>query len=218
MASNGIKQYFYSILDLKPGEGKLVGLMFLYNFILLVSLYLLKPVRDSLFLVEMGPQQLPYVFMLTALVAVPVSMGYSRYSRRASLSWVINGATFFLAASLAAIWWLLGVESPVLYYTLYTWVSIYSILVTSQFSLLANALFRPTQANRVFTSQRLAAIIGSIAGVVITGLPTDALIMKPSTLILVGAALLAVTIVFVRILRVVTNVAGDSGQEMVSDK
>src|SRR5699024_10223871 len=145
MASNRIKQYFYSILDLKAGEGKLVGLMFLYNFILLVTLYLLKPVRDSLFLVEMGPQQLPYVFMLTALVAVPVSIGYSRYSSRASLSWVINGVTFFLAASLVAIWWLLGVESPVLYYTLYIWVSIYSILVTSQFWLLANALFRPMQ-------------------------------------------------------------------------
>ena len=201
MASNRIQQYFYSVLDLKPGEGKLVGLMFLYNFILLVTLYLLKPVRDSLFLVELGPQQLPYVFILTALAAVPVSMGYSRYSAKAPLSWVINGVTFFLSISLIAIWWLLSIDSPVLYYALYIWVSIYSILVTSQFWLLANALFRPVQAKRIFTLLSLAAIIGSIAGGEITGLLTDELHFAPSTLILVGAGLLLSTILLVRIIR-----------------
>lgn len=53
-----MKEYFFSIFDIKPGEGKLVGLMALYNFILLVTLYLLKPVRDSLFLVELGSRRL----------------------------------------------------------------------------------------------------------------------------------------------------------------
>src|SRR5699024_11241110 len=108
MASKRIKQYFYSMLDLKPGEGKLVGLMFLYNFILLVTLYLLKPVRDSLFLVEMGPQQLPYVFMLTALVAVPVSICYSRFSRWASLCWVLIGVAYFFDECLCYNWCFLG--------------------------------------------------------------------------------------------------------------
>src|SRR5699024_6040696 len=95
---------------------------------------------------------------------------------------------------------------------------IYSILVTSQFWLLANALFRPTQAKRIFTLLSLAAIIGSIAGGEITGLLTDGLNMKPSTLILVGAALLVATIFLVRIIRRETNGRADSGQEMASDK
>ena len=212
MENSRIKNYIFSALDIKPGEGVLVGLMFLYNFILLVTLYLLKPVRDSLFLVEMGAQQLPYVFILTALVAVPVSMGYSRYSSKVSLGWVINGVTLFLSASLVLIWWLLRIESPILYYALYIWVSIYSILITSQFWLLANDLFRPTQAKRIFALLSLGAIAGSIAGGEITGLLTDNFGLSPASLLLMGAGILFLTVFLVGAIRQVANGAEGTRQ------
>src|SRR5690625_7959403 len=96
----GMKAYLHSFIDIKPGETKLVVLMVLYSFLLLITLYLLKPVRDSLFLVEQGSHQLPLVFIFTALAVIPVSMGYSRFSHDVNLDWLINGVTLFLTASL----------------------------------------------------------------------------------------------------------------------
>lgn len=200
-----MKEYLHSIIDIKPGEGKLVGCMILYNFILLVTLYLLKPVRDSLFLVELGSQQLPLVFMFTALAVIPISMGYSRFSNRVSLGWVINGVTLFLTANLIIIWWLIRVDSPVLYYLLYIWVSIYSVLITSQFWLLSNALFNPMQAKRIFGLLSLAAIAGAMAGGEITGFLIDQLNIDPPNLLLVGAVILFLTVFLVWVIRAEAN-------------
>ncbi|SHG24404.1 ATP/ADP translocase [Fodinibius roseus] len=196
-----MKEYLHSIIDIKQGEGKLAGLMILYNFILLVTLYLLKPVRDSLFLVELGSRQLPLVFMLTALAVIPISMAYSRFSNNVSLGWVINGVTLFLTANLVIIWWLVRADSPVLYYLLYIWVSIYSILITSQFWLLSNALFTPIQAKRIFGLLSLAAIAGAMAGGEITGVLIDQLGVDPRNLLLIGAAILFSTIFLVWAIR-----------------
>lgn len=200
-----MKEYLHSIIEIKQGEGKLVGLMLLYNFILLVTLYLLKPVRDSLFLVEQGSRELPLVFMLTALAVIPISMGYSRFSNKMSLGWVINGVTLFLTVNLLVIWWLIRIDSPVLYYLLYIWVSIYSILITSQFWLLSNALFNPIQAKRIFGLLSLAAIAGAMAGGEITGFLIDQAGVDPQNLLLVGAVILLSTIFLVWAIRTEAN-------------
>jgi ATP/ADP translocase/HEAT repeat protein len=201
MNINQLKEYIRSGLNLKPGEGRLAGLMFLYNFVLLVTLYLLKPVRDSLFLVEMGPEQLPLVFIFTALAVIPISMAYSRFSGRLSLGWVINGVTAFLSATLILIWWLLQIDSSALYYVLYIWVSIYSVLITSQFWLLANSLFDAVQAKRIFSLLSVAAIAGAIAGGEITGLLVDELDIAAQNLLLIGALLLFSTVFLVKAIR-----------------
>ncbi|SMO51795.1 Npt1/Npt2 family nucleotide transporter [Fodinibius sediminis] len=196
-----MKEYLLSIVDLKSGEGRIVGLMVLYNFILLVTLYLLKPVRDSLFLVELGPRQLPFVFILTALAVVPISIGYSRFSARVSMGWVINGITLFLAVNLVVIWWLIRTDSQILYFGFYIWVSIYSILITSQFWLLANALFDPMQAKRIFGLLSLSAIAGAMAGGEITGFLVDQAGVAPQQLLLVGAVILFGTLLLVWAIR-----------------
>jgi ATP/ADP translocase len=207
-----IREYFWSIFDIRPGEGRLIGLMALYNFLLLVTLYLLKPVRDSLFLVELGAKQLPFVFIITALVVVPISMGYSRLSNRILLSQVIYGVTSFLAANLLLIWWFIGIDSPTLYYILYIWVTIYSVLITSQFWLLANAIYTATQAKRIFSMLSLAAIAGAIAGGEITGLLVDKVGIASETLLLIGAATLLSTLFIVRKVKLMKN-----GKQQISD-
>lgn len=200
-----IREYFRSIFDIRPGEGRLIGWMALYNFLLLVTLYLLKPVRDSLFLVELGAKQLPFVFIITALVVVPISMGYSRLSNRIVLSQIIYGVTSFLAANLLLIWWFIGIDSPILYYILYIWVTIYSVLITSQFWLLANAIYTATQAKRIFSMLSLAAIAGAIAGGEITGLLVEKVGIASETLLLIGATTLFSTLFIVRRVKQLQN-------------
>ena len=52
--------------------------MALYHVLLLVSLYLLKPTRDSLFLSSHGPGELPFVFLVTTAVMMPVAYLHTR--------------------------------------------------------------------------------------------------------------------------------------------
>lgn len=187
------KTNFKALFALEPGEKSQAILMFLYNFILLNTLYLLKPVRDSLFLEEAGPQNLPFVFLLTAVVVIPISMGYLKLSRKASVGWVINIVTLFLAVNLFLFWFFINSGHNFIFYGFYVWVSIYGVLITSQFWLFANTIFNPVQARKVFNFLSLGAIAGSVTGGELTAVLVNVLSLHPESLLLICAFILVGT-------------------------
>ena len=67
-----MKRIFGSIFEVRKGEIGITLLMFANYYLILVTYYLLKPARDSLFLVKVSPELLPLVFVITALVTAPV--------------------------------------------------------------------------------------------------------------------------------------------------
>ena len=69
-------------LDIRRGEGRPALIMAGNYFLVLVSIYLLRPARDALFLVNLEPAQLPWVYLLTAFVAAPVAVVYARVGRK----------------------------------------------------------------------------------------------------------------------------------------
>jgi ATP/ADP translocase/HEAT repeat protein len=184
-----------SIFGLRREERTLALLMALYHVLLLVSLYLLKPVRDSLFLSSRGPAELPFVFLLTAAAVVPVAFFHMRAGRRMNVGPLIDGVSVVLVISLLGLRGLLSVGGEWVTYLLYAWVSIYGLVVTSQFWLLANALFTASQSKRVFTLLSAGAIVGAILGGEITGLLVDGLGVTSENLLWgAGAVLLASTV------------------------
>ena len=118
-------------------------------YLVLVTYYFLKPARDSLFLVEIGPGQLPVVFMLIADVAAPVTAFYAHAGRSLVLNHLVVVTTGALMANLLILRWIIGFDAPWVFYVFYIWVSIYGVLSTSQFWLLANAMFDASQAKRL---------------------------------------------------------------------
>lgn len=197
-----------TILDLRAGERTLVGLMFAYNFALLVTLYLLKPARDSLFLIELGPRSLPFVFLATAVAVVPVTILYGRIGRRLRLSQLVNGTTLVLIVSLVALRWAISIEADWVFFLLYIWVSIYSVLATSQYWLLAGSVFDPTQAKRVFALLSLGAILGAVAGGELTGFLVEEMGMRTRNLLWVAVGVLVTTVGLVNWIRVRANAQG----------
>ena len=169
-------------------------LMSVYHFILLITLYLLKPVRDSLFLSDRGAGELPFVFILTTVAIVPVAVAHTRFGRRWQVGRLLDGVSLMLAASLVGMHGLVGLETAWSAYALYAWVSIYGLLVTSQFWLLANAIFTASQAKRVFTALSVGAILGAVTGGEITGLLIDVVGLRSIDLLWVTAALLTASI------------------------
>lgn len=138
--------------------------MFGLHFILMVILYFLKPARDSLFLTENGPSELPFVYILLALVSIPVtqllSSVMSRYSVRSVLMWTLG----FLLINLILLRWLFTLQQDWIFMAFYVWVGIFGILVISLFWILSSTVFKPAQSKRIFPFLTLGAILGAIAG------------------------------------------------------
>jgi len=193
------KRLFGSIVDVRRGEIMLTALMFLYYYLLLATYYFLKPARDSLFLVKLGAEQLPLVFMLTAVVVVPIVTIYSRASRALRLNQLINITTLVLIINLVILRWLLQFNHAAVFYIFYTWVSIYGALTTSQFWLLANGVFDATQAKRLFVLFGLGGIVGAFTGGELTSVIINTLGVSTENLLFFCIALLAVCIALVNV-------------------
>ncbi|MDH3216678.1 MAG: hypothetical protein OEN01_10335, partial [Candidatus Krumholzibacteria bacterium] len=194
-----MKRWLRSIIDVRRGEITLTLLMFSYYYLLLVTYYFLKPARDSLFLVKLGSEQLPIVFMLIAVIVVPVTTLYARASRSLKLNQLINGTTVVLIANLIVLRWLLEFNHPSVFYIFYIWVSIYGALSTAQFWLLANAVFDATQAKRLFVLLGLGGIVGAFTGGEVTSLFVNTFHVSTENLVLFCIGFLATCILLVNL-------------------
>lgn len=191
-----MRRLLSSVVDIRKGEGLLVTFMFSYYYLILITYYFLKPVRDSLFLVSLGPEQLPLVFILIALVVAPITTFYSRSARSFSLHQVMNVTIAVLIGNLIFLRWLIQLDQAWVFFVLYIWVSIYAVLGTTQFWLLANTLFDAAQAKRVFWFLNLGGILGAMTGGEVTSLIIRHLGVQTENLLYVCMGLLGCCLLF----------------------
>ena len=161
-----MKQLLQKTIDIRAGEWKRVLIMAGYNFVIIASYNVLKPMTRSLFVTEMGLQQLPFLYMLLAGVVGVFVVLYLRISNSIKLDKLVNITTVVLMLSLLFFWWLLSIDikSAFLYYGLFIWASIYGVLTTTQYWLLANYVFNAREAKRLFPILTSSALTGAIMG------------------------------------------------------
>jgi len=140
--------------------------MFAYIFLVISSLMIAKPVSSSLFLSKFGVTRLPYVFILMAFFAAGVSAYIARLLKTFHLFQVISKTTHAVIASLFVFWILLHIKPAegIALFVFYVWVAIFALISTSQFWILANSIFNPREAKRLFGFIGSGAIAGGIFG------------------------------------------------------
>ncbi|MBU8870056.1 MAG: cyclic nucleotide-binding domain-containing protein [Gemmatimonadales bacterium] len=180
-------------LDVRPSERRLALAMFGNYFLVLVSIYLLRPARDSLFLVNLEPAQLPWVYLLTALVAAPVAVLYTRVGRHYRLQRVSILTILCLMAGLLGLYRILEFDQNWVYYLFYAWTGVTGGMVTSQFWLLANAVFDASQAKRLFPLLGVGGIAGAFAGGELTNRLVDNMGLPTSSLVLISLVALGLS-------------------------
>ncbi len=161
-----MKNLFRELFDIREGEDHRAALMFSYIFLVICSLLIVKPVRNSLFLTHIGIEQLPVAFILVAIVAALVSNIYSSLSKSIRLDQLII-STFFVSIALLFFFryfLYLKYQQDWFYYALYIWVAIFGVITTSQFWLLANYVFNAREAKRLFGLIGAGGISGGIFG------------------------------------------------------
>ncbi len=176
-----IKKYYEHLLrnvfDIREGEYRRAVLMQLNIFLLISTLLIVKPAVNGLFLAKLGAENLPNVFVLVAICAGLVSLLYSRVLSRMPLNVIISRTLIWSVIVLIGFGILLRLnflEGWVLY-LFYIWVAIFAVLSASQFWILANIVFNPREAKRLFGFIGAGAIAGGIFGGYLTSIIAESL-------------------------------------------
>src|SRR2546422_566104 len=159
-----IRKRLLELVPVRPGEGLITTIMSLYIFATLTFYYILKPMRSSFFLKNLPSSKLPFAYILTAIFAGTLTTLVFKFSRRLSVvslititNLVVIGTLFYFRSVMGRpIWNLPNVW--------FVYLQIMSVLLVSQFWLLAGFIYDNRQANRIYGLLGAGAIAGSIAG------------------------------------------------------
>ena len=187
--SKAIRSWFDALTDVRRDELRPLILMIVYGFLAMTSYYVVKPVRNAVFLDRVGAANLPYVYMATALIVSVIMVFYSRWVDRIGHKTLLLGTIGFLASNLVLFRWLLLLKEDLFVSgAFYIWGKLYPLLVVSQFWLVGNLMWTTRQAKRLFGPVGIGLIVGGIAGSAIAGWAAH--LLGSENLLLVTAGML----------------------------
>lgn len=151
-------------LGIHPGEGSLAWLFFVYFLLLATCHYVGKSVRYSTYVEDLGATQLPWAYLLVALVSFPILLLYLRLTARFSQPLLISLFCLFQASGLVLFFWLFSLNSRVVAVAFFVWTTVAFGIGVSQLWSYANHVFDARQARRLFAFVAAGGLLGAIPG------------------------------------------------------
>ena len=184
------------IVQLRDGEEATALLMFLYSFLAMTSYNIIRPITRSEFISSLGADNLPYVtFAIGVLIGV-IMQGYTRVISRVPRRWIIPVTQVGMAGLLLIFWFLFSfVGADWVAVAFYIIVSILAILLISQFWTLANDIYDPRQAKRVFGFVGAGSNLGGATGAGLTAYLVQS--VGSRTMILIATVVMGVCLAIV---------------------
>ena len=189
-----IKKLLSPIVELRDHEVVTSLMMFTYSFLVMTAYTALKPVSRSKFITDLGADNLPLVQFAFGLAVGFVMQGYSAAFTRLPRRWALPITVGGLGGVLVAFWVWFQTGSQWASTGFYFFNLMLGILVISQFWTLANSIYDPRQAKRVFGFIGGGSSLGGIAG---SSLSILAGTIGTSNLLLVSAAMMGLCFVLV---------------------
>ncbi|MGZ5554412.1 MAG: NTP/NDP exchange transporter [Candidatus Aminicenantales bacterium] len=151
--------------DIRHGEAPKALLLALNIFLLLLAYYILKPLRESLLLVDQkAPQVKSYLSGAQAVLFVFVIKGFSRLASKVPRHVLITWTTSFFISNLVIFYFLhaggMAVKSMGILF--FIWVGIFNYFVIAQFWGFANDLYSDEVGKRTFPLVALGATLGGL--------------------------------------------------------
>jgi len=218
------REFLRAVVGTSHGGGARLVLMAGYLLLIITCYTTAKAVRDSLFIIEIGPAQLPLLYVMSAVCMAAISAVYPRALRKLGLYSLIQVTSLASVASMVAFWWFVDDDSRTSLYVLYVWVSLFGAITASQAWSLASHVFDAREARRSYAWIGLGGVLGGIMGGSLARFVAPWL--GSEMLLLICAGLMVVTIAILRYLarhqdwmtREQTEAAGksDSGSAVLS--
>jgi ATP:ADP antiporter, AAA family len=162
---------FYRFLrifaDIRAGEAPKAFLLALNFFMLLMAYYILKPLRDTLLLVDKDSAIVKsYLGGAQAILFIFVIKGFSRLSSRVPRHILITWTTLFFISNIVIFYFLNlgGLPIKPMGIIFFIWIGVFNYFVVAQFWGFANDLYSNDAGKRIFPFIALGATSGALVG------------------------------------------------------
>jgi AAA family ATP:ADP antiporter len=178
--------------------------LFVNFFLIIMAFYQLKPASRSLFIESLGAQQLPYVWIATALTMGVFIAFYHRLVERYSRINVVLGTCLVVSALLVVFRLLLNYPGPLASACLYVFVDILGVVLVEQFWSLTNSIYTTQEGKSWYGFVGTGGLIGGVLGGWVSAILIKYTPLQTPDLLLTAAA--TIIIIFV-----LTWIMGEAG-------
>jgi AAA family ATP:ADP antiporter len=152
------------VVELRKEEALTGFLMFSYSFLAMTSYNAIKPLTRSQFIAKLGADNLPYVLLVAGFIIGILMTGYAWLMARLPRRWALPITQVGMGVLLLVFWVLFQNPAAWVPVAFYLAGLILGVLLISQFWTLANLVYDPRQAKRLFGFIGGGAPLGGIAG------------------------------------------------------
>ena len=136
-----------------------------FNFFLIVmTLYQLKPASRSLFIEYVGAARLPYVWIITAVTMIIFISYYHRWVERYSRLHVVLGTSLVSTALLILFRFLFHLSGPAVPMCFYVFVDIFGVVLIEQFWSLTNSVYTTQEGKSWYGFVGTGGLVGGGVG------------------------------------------------------
>ncbi len=188
------------IVQLRQGEAATVLLMFAYSFLAMAGYNMIKPVTRGLFIDKLGAENLPWVQFGAGIVIGLIMQGYTRAISLVPRRSIIPSTLTAIFVLMTMFYFLFNSfpTNKAVAVGFYLFGTIIGILLISQFWTLANDVYDPRQAKRIFGFVGAGASLGGFTGAIVTSTIVDnigtngVLLVSAATLVLCTVTVMGV--------------------------
>jgi ATP/ADP translocase len=125
---------------------------------------LIKILRDSIFLGHHSVSELPYLYIMVAVLAGVIVGTYTRYTANVSITRLILSTNAIILSNLVFFWIVLTYfNADWSHYALYIWSAMATVIAVAQAWTLANSIFTPEEGKRSFGFIAAGGTVGGVA-------------------------------------------------------
>jgi AAA family ATP:ADP antiporter len=169
--------------------------LFVNFFLIIMALYQLKPASRSLFIESLGAQQLPYIWIATALTMGVFIAFYHRLVERHSRINVVLGTCLVVSALLVIFRILLDYPGPLAAAGFYVFVDILGVVLIEQFWSLTNSIYTTQEGKSWYGIVGTGGLIGGVLGGWVAAMFIKHTPLQTPDLLLTAAAIIAIIFV-----------------------
>ncbi|HXW05754.1 MAG TPA: Npt1/Npt2 family nucleotide transporter [Vicinamibacterales bacterium] len=155
-------------VEMRREETTTAMFMFAYSYLAMTAYNIIQPLTRSMLISSLGAVNVPWVIFGSGLFIGFLMLGYTRLVSVLPRRWALPITQAGMAAAMLGFWALFRTGGEWVSVAFYVWGLLLGILLISQFWTLANGIYDPRQAKRLFGFIGGGVTLGGMTGAGLT--------------------------------------------------
>ncbi|MBI3490817.1 MAG: HEAT repeat domain-containing protein [Acidobacteria bacterium] len=170
MSPSLLRRILAPVVEVRDEESVTALLMFAYSFLAMTAYNIIQPLTRSKLIASLGAVNVPYVVFGSGLIISVLMVGYTRFHSALPRRWALPITQAAMAVMMLVFWTLFRTSGEWVSVAFYLWGLLLGVLLISQFWTLANGIYDPRQAKRLFGFVGGGVALGGMTGAGMTAL------------------------------------------------